>query len=50
MHLIPGHVEIMDAGGKYLLAEDLESLLEDMTVLAAAIDAVASGRESELPR
>ncbi|MCK5785083.1 MAG: hypothetical protein KAH54_00845 [Candidatus Sabulitectum sp.] len=48
VHLIPGHMEIMDAGGKYLLAEDLEPLLEDMTTLAAAIDAVASGREPDL--
>ena len=49
VHLIPGHVEIMDAGGKYLLADDLEPLLEDMIVLAAAIDAVASGKEPEFP-
>ncbi len=49
VHLTPGHVEIMDAGGKYLLAEDLEPLLEDMIVLAAASDAVASGREPEFP-
>lgn len=49
VHLIPGHVEVMDSGNKYLLAEDLEPLLEDMVVLAAGIDAIASGREPELP-
>ncbi len=49
VHLIPGHVEIMDSGNRYLLAEDLEPLLEDMVVLAAGIDAIASGREPELP-
>ncbi len=49
VHLIPGHVEIMDAGGKYLLEEDLEPLLEDMIVLAAGIEAVVAGREPELP-
>ncbi len=49
VHLIPGHVEVMDSGNKYLLAEDIEPLLEDMIVLAAGIDAIVSGREPELP-
>lgn len=49
VHLIPGHVEMMESGNRYLLAEDLEPLLEDMVVLAAGIDAIASGREAELP-
>ena len=49
VHLIPGHVEMLDSGNKYLLAEDIEPLLEDMVVLAAGIDAIASGREPELP-
>ena len=49
VHLIPGHVEVMESGNKYLLAEDLESLLEDMIILAAGIDAIASGRDPELP-
>lgn len=43
-HLIPGHVEVMDSGNRYLLPEDMEPLLEDMIVLAAGLDAVASGK------
>ncbi|MEN8208797.1 MAG: hypothetical protein ABFR50_06065, partial [Candidatus Fermentibacteria bacterium] len=49
VHLSPGHVEVMDSGNRYLLPEDMEPLLEDMIVLAAGIDAIASGRESEMP-
>jgi hypothetical protein len=49
VHLIPGHVEVMDSGNKYLMPEDMEPLLEDMIVLAKGIDAIASGREPELP-
>lgn len=49
VHLAPGHADPMDAGGRYLLPEDLEPLLEDTMVLARALDAVASGREPELP-
>ncbi len=48
-HLVPGHVEIMDSGGKYLPGEYIEPLLEDMIVLAAAIDAVSAGKEPEFP-
>jgi len=49
VHLVPGHIEIMDSGGKYLPGEYIEPLLEDMMVLAAAIEAVATGKEPELP-
>lgn len=49
VHLIPGHVEVMDSGNRYLLPEDMEPLLEDMMLLAAGLDAIASGREPELP-
>ena len=49
VHLSPGHVEMMDSGNRYLLPEDIEPLLEDMILLAAGIDAIASGREPELP-
>lgn len=49
VHLIPGHVEVMDSGNRYLLPEDMEALLEDMIILTAGIDAIASGREPELP-
>ena len=49
VHLIPGHVELMESGNRYLLAEDLEPLLEDMIILAAGIEAISSGREPELP-
>jgi hypothetical protein len=49
VHLAPGHVDIMDTGGRYIEPEDLEPLLEDMLVLATGLDAVASGREPELP-
>ena len=49
VHLAPGHLDIMDTGGRYILPEDLEPLLEDTVVLAAALDAVAFGREPELP-
>lgn len=48
-HLVPGHGEIMGSGGKYLPGECIEPLLEDMIVLAAAIDAVAAGKEPEFP-
>ncbi|MCD4702148.1 MAG: hypothetical protein K8S24_09870 [Candidatus Aegiribacteria sp.] len=50
VHLIPGHVEMVDTGNKYLLAEDIEPLLEDMIVLAAGIDAIAAGKVPELPQ
>ncbi|RKZ07291.1 hypothetical protein DRQ25_11910 [Candidatus Fermentibacteria bacterium] len=49
VHLIPGHVEVMDSGNRYLLPQDMEPLLEDMIVLASGLDAIASGREPELP-
>jgi hypothetical protein len=49
VHLTPGHIEVMDSGNRYLMPEDMEPLLEDMVVLAKAIDAIASGREPELP-
>ena len=49
VHLLPGHMEIIASGGKYLLAEYIEPLLEDMVVLAAAIDAIAAGKEPDLP-
>jgi hypothetical protein len=49
VHLSPGHVDMMDSGNMYLLAEDLEPLLEDITVLAKEIDFIASGRDPELP-
>jgi hypothetical protein len=49
VHLSPGHVEVMDSGNRYLLPGDVEPLLEDALILAKAIDAVACGREPELP-
>ncbi len=49
VHIAPGHVDYMDTGSRYLPPEDLEPLLEDIIVLAAGMDAVASGREPELP-
>lgn len=49
VHLSPGHIEVMDSGNRYLLPQDMEPLLEDMIVLAAGIDAIASGKEPELP-
>ncbi len=49
VHLAPGHGKMTGSSNKYLLAEDLEPLLEDMIVLAAGIEAIASGREPELP-
>ncbi len=48
-HLLPGHVDVMDTGGRYLDPADIEPLLEDMITLAAAIDAVGAGREPKLP-
>lgn len=48
VHLAPGHVDFMDTG-RYLLPEDMEPLLEDMMVLAGGLEAVASGRDPELP-
>lgn len=48
VHLTPGHLDIMDTGGRYIKPEDLEPLLEDMMVLASALDAVAAGRDPEL--
>jgi hypothetical protein len=38
----------MNSGNRYLLPEDMEPLLEDMIILAAGLDAIASGREPEL--
>ncbi|MBN1435341.1 hypothetical protein JW921_11310 [Candidatus Fermentibacterales bacterium] len=49
VHIAPGHMDIMDTGGRFILPEDLEPLLEDMMTLAAALDAVAMDREPELP-
>ena len=49
VHLAPGHGKMSGNSNKYLLAEDLEPLLEDMIVLATGIDAIASGIEPELP-
>ncbi len=49
VHLAPGHGKMTGSSNKYLLAEDLEPLLEDMIVLAAGIEAIASGREPDLP-
>jgi hypothetical protein len=49
VHLKPGHVEIMDSGGRYLMPGDIEPLLEDTVALARAIDAVVAGRDPELP-
>jgi hypothetical protein len=47
VHLAPGHLSVMDSP-RYLLPEDIEPLLEDMVILAAAIDAVGAGREPKL--
>ena len=49
VHLAPGHIEVMDSGNRYLLPQDMEPLLEDMILLAAGVDAIAAGREPELP-
>ncbi|TFG64394.1 MAG: hypothetical protein E4H36_03130 [Spirochaetales bacterium] len=49
VHLMPGHQDRLDSGQRYLLAEDLESLLEDMVLLVRAIDDIAAGKESNLP-
>ncbi|MBN2585777.1 MAG: hypothetical protein JXA64_04465 [Candidatus Fermentibacteraceae bacterium] len=49
VHIAPGHMDVMDSGGRYLMPADLEPLLEDMMILASGLDAVASGREPELP-
>ncbi|MBN2586696.1 MAG: hypothetical protein JXA64_01270 [Candidatus Fermentibacteraceae bacterium] len=49
VHLKPGHSEFMDSGTRFLLVDDIEPLLEDMTILAGGIDALASGRDTELP-
>ncbi|RKZ01218.1 hypothetical protein DRQ21_11055, partial [Candidatus Fermentibacteria bacterium] len=49
VHLIFGSSGFMDTGGGYIPAEDLEPLLEDMIVLAAGIEAVAKGKQFELP-
>lgn len=47
VHLAPGHLSVMDSP-RYLLPEDIEPLLEDMVTLAAAIEAVGTGREPKL--
>ncbi|GEM_PF-1004271 len=47
-HIAPGHLSVMDSP-RYLLAEDIEPLLDDMVTLAAAIEAVGAGREPKLP-
>ena len=49
VHITPGHRDLMDAGNRYVLPEDLEPLLEDTVTLASAIDAVTSGRKPALP-
>jgi LSD1 subclass zinc finger protein len=48
-HLKPGHVEILDSGNRFLPVDDIEPLLDDLIILAGGIDAVASGRDPELP-
>jgi len=45
VHITPGCYEIMDMGGRYLPAEDLEPLFEDTVKLARGIEAISSGRE-----
>ncbi len=47
-HVAPGHLSVMDSP-RYLPPEDIEPLLEDMVTLAAAIEAVGTGREPKLP-
>lgn len=48
VHIAPGHASVMESP-RYLLAEDIEPLLDDMVELAAAIEAVGTGREPNLP-
>lgn len=49
VHITPGCFDVMDSGGKYVPAEDLESLFDDMMILAEGIDAVSSGKDPVLP-
>jgi len=44
VHITPGCYEIMDMGGRYVLADDLEPLFEDMMKLARGIEEL-SGRK-----
>jgi hypothetical protein len=50
VHLLPGGLKADRHSTRYLEPQDVEPLLEDMLVLAKAIDAVAHGRTPELPR
>lgn len=49
VHLAPGHVEKSFSTARYLYADEIEPLLEDMIVTAKAIDDIARGKEPELP-
>ncbi len=49
IHLSPYHLERSGSLPRFLLADELEPLLEDSLVLARALDAVARGRDPELP-
>ena len=49
IHLSPYHLKRSGSMPRFVLAEELEPLLEDALTLARALDAVARGLEPELP-
>ena len=50
VHMTHSYSETWNNSNRYVLGEDLEPLLEDMMVLSAGIDAIAGGKDPELPR
>lgn len=49
VHITPGCFKSIGSDKNYLLPQDIEPLFEDMMTLAEGVDAVAKGKEPELP-